>query len=303
MVKNYVVENVKDFSLRDVLECGQCFHFERIDNGLGSNEFEYEIVAMDRILHIKEEPDDDGVRLIFYNTEDWEYETVWKKYFDLDRDYSEIKSSIIKADPRLESIIQENSGVRILNQDFFETLISFIISQNKQIPQIKQVVKNLSTEIGNKFDVTMIDHLSSEFDAFFPTAEQLANATEEEVRASKCGFRAPYIKDAAEKVASGEITYEKLSEMSTEDAKEKLLTIHGVGDKVANCVLLFGLGRREAFPVDVWMKRICEYLYYDEADTPKNLIEADAVKRFGKYAGYAQQYLFMYGQKHKIGTK
>ena len=211
-----------------------------------------------------------------------------------------IKQKIIKADPRLEEIIAENDGIRILNQDFFETLISFIISQNKQITQIKQVVKNLSTDIGTKFDVTMIYRLSSQFDAFFPTAKQLTEATEEEIRASKCGFRAPYIMDAAAKVNDGIITEEVLSQLSTQEARQLLMTIHGVGEKVANCVLLFGLGRKEVFPVDVWMKRICEYMYFDE-DTPKNVIEDFATKKFGDYAGYAQQYLFMYGQKHKIG--
>ena len=246
MNKNFILENVHDFHLLDTLECGQCFHFERTDNGFNKDEYEYDIVAKDRILHIKEEPDLAGVRLTFYNTEEWEYESIWKEYFDLDRNYDEIKQSVISADPRLEEIIDEYSGIRILNQDFFETLISFIISQNKQIPQIKQVVKNLSTIVGTKFDVTMISTLGSEFDAFFPTAEQIASASEGEIRDSKCGFRAPYIKDAAEKVVSGEISYDELVSLDTNAAREKLMTIHGVGEKVANCVLLFGLGRRES---------------------------------------------------------
>lgn len=300
--RNFILDNVKDFHLYDTLECGQCFHFQRTDSGINQGEFEYEIVYRDRVLHIKEEPSTNGVRLIFINTEEWEYQSIWKEYFDLERDYSVIKDKIIKADPRLEEIIEENSGIRILNQDFFETLISFIISQNKQIPQIKQVVNNLSSELGTKFDVTMINRLSSEFDAFFPTVDQLYNATEEEVRASKCGFRAPYIKDAAEKVYFGEINEEGLLRLETDEAREKLMTIHGVGEKVANCVLLFGLGRTDAFPVDVWMKRICEHLYFD-GDTPKSEIEAFAVDKFGNVAGYAQQYLFMYGQKHRIGIK
>lgn len=302
MNKNYYLENVTDFRLKDVLECGQCFHFERTDTGINPDEYEYDIIFRDRILHIKEEPDANGVRLIFENTEEWEYQTIWKQYFDLERDYSEIKNRIIEADSRLEEIIEEFPGIRILNQDFFETLISFIISQNKQVPQIKQVVKNLSSELGTKFDVTMISRLSSEFDAFFPTAEQIYNASEETIRKSKCGFRAPYIMDAATKVYNELITEKRLARMDTDSAREELMTIRGVGEKVASCVLLFGLGRREAFPVDVWMKRICEYLYFD-ADTPKAEIEKYAIDRFGEYAGYAQQYLFIYGQKHRIGTK
>ncbi|MCR5542519.1 MAG: N-glycosylase [Eubacterium sp.] len=302
MNKNYILENVKDFHLIDILECGQCFHFERTDNGINPEEFEYEIVAKDRILRIKEEPDADGVRLTFFNTEKWEFDTIWKPYFDLDRDYSEIKKAIIKADPRLEPIIAEYSGIRILNQDFFECLISFIVSQNKQIPQIKQVVTNLSSGIGTKFDITMIDRVSSEFDSFFPTPEQLVSASEDDIRATKCGFRAPYIMDAAQKVYNGEITEDILDDLSTEEAKNKLMTIHGVGEKVANCVLLFGLGRREAFPVDVWMKRICEEMYFG-TDTSKQEIEDYCKNKFGEYSGYAQQYLFIYGQQHKIGTK
>lgn len=300
--KNFVLENIKDFHLYDVLECGQCFHFQRTDNGINPDEYEYDIVFRDRVLHVKEEPDTDGVRLIFEDTEEWEFQSIWREYFDLDRDYSKIKAKIVDADPRLEEIIEEHNGIRILNQDFFETLISFIISQNKQISQIKQVVNNLSSEIGTKFDVTMINRFSSEFDAFFPTVNQLYAATEDEIRASKCGFRAPYIKDAAEKVYNGEISEDILLRLETDEARQKLMTIHGVGEKVANCVLLFGLGRTESFPVDVWMKRICEYLYFD-GDTPKAEIEAFAMDKFGDVAGYAQQYLFMYGQKHKIGTK
>ena len=112
MNKSYILENVRDFHLKDTFECGQCFHFERTDNGLNKDEYEYDVVAKDRILHIKEEPDSDGVRLTFFNTEEWEYESIWKEYFDLDRDYSEIKDAIISADPRLEDIIYEYSGIR-----------------------------------------------------------------------------------------------------------------------------------------------------------------------------------------------
>ena len=127
-------------------------------------------------------------------------------------------------------------------------------------------------------------------------------STEEEIRASKCGFRAPYIIDATEKIYSGEITEDELLRLDTKDSRQLLMTIHGVGEKVANCALLFGLGRTDVFPVDVWMKRICEHLYFG-IDTPKSEIEAFAMDKFGDVAGYAQQYLFMYGLKHKIGAK
>ena len=282
--KNYIVDNVRDFHLKDVLECGQCFHFQRTDAGLNPGEYEYDIVFRDRVLHIMEVPSSDGVKLIFFDTEEWEYNTVWKEYFDLERDYSVIKNKIVSADPRLEEIIEEHSGIRILNQDFFETLISFIVSQNKQIPQIKQVVNNLSSEIGTKFDVTMINRLSSEFDAFFPTVDQLFNATEEEVRASKCGFRAPYIKDAAEKVYYGDITEDGLLRLETDEARAKLMTIHGVGEKVANCVLLFGYSRTARVPIDVWIARAIDEEFGGENIFP----------RFGENGGIVQQYIFYY---------
>jgi N-glycosylase/DNA lyase len=280
--KDYIKTDVKDFHLKEILECGQCFHFSRTDSGENPNKFEYDIAACGRFLHIMEEPSADGVKLTFYDTDEWEYEHIWKDYFDLESDYGEVKRRIIEADPRLEDIISENPGIRILNQEFFECLISFIISQNKQIPQIKQVVANLSSEIGTKFDVTMINRFSSEFDAFFPTVEQLHNATEDEIRASKCGFRAPYIIDATEKIYSGEITEDELLRLDTKDSRQLLMTIHGVGEKVANCALLFGLGRTDVFPVDVWMKRILAEEYP----------EGYPFDRYSPYNGIYQQYMF-----------
>lgn len=284
--KNLIIDEIKDFDIEDVLECGQCFHFNKID------EKEYVLSAYGRVLHVKQEG---NTRITLFNTSMEDYENIWKSYFDLDTDYATIKSHILSVDERLLQAVEAKQGIRILRQEFFETLISFIISQNKQIPHIKQIVHTLSERYGNRVD------LDNNFIGYtFPTVERLYEVSEEELRECKVGFRAPYIRNAVEKVYSGEITADILLGMTADEAREKLMTIKGVGEKVANCVLLFGLGFTDAFPVDVWMKRIMEYMYFNQ-DTKKEVIESFAYEKFGKYAGYAQQYLFHYGRENGLG--
>jgi len=275
------VDCVNDFTLSQILECGQCFHFDKLDEEV------YEVVAFGRA--VKMEQTDKVLRIYGSSMED--YEGIWKLYLDMDNDYGLIKQSVIKADGALKTAVDEKSGIHILNQDFFETLISFIVSQNKSIPQIKQCVKNISHRFGDE----VIGYNGEAF-YVFPDVQRLHDATEEELRECKVGFRAPYIKNATEAVYSGAVTKEKLDELDIAQARELLMTIKGVGEKVANCVLLFGLGRREAFPVDVWMKRIMEQMYFDGKDTKKQDIEAFAVNKFGDLGGYAQQYLFDYAR-------
>lgn len=275
------VDGVNDFTLSQILECGQCFHFDKLDEEV------YEVVAFG--IAVKMEQTDKVLRIYGSSMED--YEGIWKLYLDMDNDYGLIKQSVIKADGALKTAVDEKSGIHILNQDFFETLISFIVSQNKSIPQIKQCVKNISHRFGDE----VIGYNGEAF-YVFPDVQRLHDATEEELRECKVGFRAPYIKNATEAVYSGAVTKEKLDELDIAQARELLMTIKGVGEKVANCVLLFGLGRREAFPVDVWMKRIMEQMYFDGKDTKKQDIEAFAVNKFGDLGGYAQQYLFDYAR-------
>ena len=177
-------------------------------------------------------------------------------------------------------------------------LISFIISQNKQIPHIKQLVKRISENYGE-----YIGEVNGEKYYSFPDADILGNITEQDFRAMKTGFRAPYLYDAAQKLSKGEITAEKLKGLSEKETRKKLLEIKGVGEKVANCVMLFSLGFRDAFPIDVWMKRIMETLYFNGMDTPKEKIQEFAKELYGEYGGYAQQYLFCYGRENKVGLK
>lgn len=277
---NFVKENLSDFNLGQTLECGQCFHFVKIEDS------EYIISAKNRMLHIEQKDN----ALIFHDTTEQEYEEIWKDYFDLDRDYAAIKEALLSRDDKLKTAIDAMYGVRILNQDFFETLISFIISQNQQIPKIKQIVKTISEKYGNK-----CGEMYS-----FPDALHILNAGVDGIRECKAGFRSAYIIDACEKFESGLIDENKLRNMEYDECIEQLKQIKGVGDKVANCVALFSLGKRNAFPVDVWIKRIMEAMYFGKV-TPIPAIQKLAKELFGEYGGYAQQYLFYYGKINSIG--
>lgn len=275
-----IISELEDFLLSQTLECGQCFHF------IKNNEEDYFVCAMGKLLHIAWKNDE----LVFYNADRDEVENIWIKYFDLDRDYSAIKKRLLLMDDRLEPAIKSMWGVRILNQEFFETLISFIISQNQQIPRIKQIVANLSKACGKD--------LGSGFYSF-PDADAILNLGEDGVRECKAGFRSAYIIDACEKYKSGQINEEILIKSEYDACLSTLKQIKGVGDKVANCVALFSLGQRSAFPVDVWIKRIMESIYFGE-ETPVGKIQEFAAEQFGEYGGYAQQYLFYYARENAI---
>lgn len=285
---NTIIEDVSDFNLAQTLECGQCFRLYK------QEEQEYVVVAYEHLLHMKQE----GNTLILFGCDKNTADKLWIPYFDLHRDYGAIKRYLLRKDSTLEEAINEKHGVRILNQEFHEMLISFIISQNKQIPHIKQLVKRISERYG-----TYLGNVCGEDYYSFPDVEALGKIKEENFREMKTGFRAPYLFDAAQKLSKGEISKELLYGLSEEETKKKLLEIKGVGDKVANCVMLFSLGFRSAFPIDVWIKRIMETLYFDGEDTPKENIKKFASQLYGEYGGYAQQYLFCFGRDNKVGVK
>lgn len=276
------VSGLKDFEIGQTLECGQSFHFEKIND-------EYLVIAHNRILRTTQIDD----TVVFYDTTIEEFNDVWIKYFDLDRDYAHIKKVLLEKDDKLKAAIEEKSGVRIMNQDFFEMLISFIISQNKQIPHIKKIVFDISAKWG-----TYLGRVNDKPYYAFPTPKQMAGCTIEDFIKLKTGFRAPYLYDAVQKVLSGQINEGKARTLRGEDVIKYLCEIKGVGEKVANCVALFSLGIRDAFPVDVWIKRIMENLYFG-CETDKKTIYEFAKTQFGEYGGYAQQYLFYYARDKK----
>lgn len=285
-IEDKIILKAEDsFEIEQILECGQCFRFHKLAQN------DYVIVAKGKVLRILQTKEE----IILYPTSAEEFENLWSSYFDLDKDYDIIKRHLAKKDIHLARAVQFAPGIRILRQEPWECLISFIISQNKQIPHIKQVVENISRMFG-KYICTF-----EGYDYYtFPTIEQLAMANEQELRNCKAGFRAPYIMDACQKVKNKEVELEKLANMPYEEAKKELLKIKGVGPKIADCVLLFGIGHEEAFPVDVWVKRVMEYFYFNR-DTSPNEIQAFAKEYFGNLAGIAQQYLFYYARQLRLG--
>ncbi len=278
-----VLEDFDSFDVEQTLECGQCFRFNKL------GEREYVIIACSRVLHITQFEE----KIEFYPCLREEFENIWINYFDLGRDYIEIKNILSKKDNILKKAVDFAPGIRILNQEPWECLISFIISQNNRIPMIKQVIRNISERYGTALGDYFL----------FPSLKQIEKADEKELMSCKTGFRAKYIIDAIKNVKSGNVDFEKLREVSTSGVREKLMEIKGVGEKVSDCVMLFSMGRRETFPTDVWVKRVMEYFYFDGADTKIKDIHSFAEEKFGEYAGFAQQYLFHYARMFKIGAK
>ena len=258
-----LIKNVLSFDLGQIFDCGQCFRWEKI------NENEYSGIAFGKKLVVSQISND----VYFKNTSKKDFESIWKDYFDFSFDYENLKKELEKIDPVLKKAIETYPGIRILKQEPWETLCSFIISQNNNIPRIKKIISKLCENFGEKINGGYA----------FPSAKKLAELTEEDLAVIKSGFRAKYILDAAKKVNSKEINLEKTSKMSAENAKTELMKIKGVGPKVADCVLLYGMHNLAAFPMDIWMKKVMETFF-----------KGKDPEVFGKYAGIAQQYLYHY---------
>ncbi|MDD3570314.1 MAG: DNA glycosylase [Lachnospiraceae bacterium] len=276
-----------DFIISQTLECGQCFNFNKI------GEENYIVTAFGRALHIYST---DG-SIVFEDTTQEEFEKIWVDYFDLNRDYGKIKDLLSAKDETLKKALEYAPGIRIINQDFFQCLISFIISQNNRIPMIKKVVSNLSKKYGE-----YIKTVEGEDYFSFPTPEKLYGISGNELMECKTGFRGKYIADAVTKYVDGTLNHKNFNNLTTKEVQALLMGIHGVGPKVADCVMLFSLKRSDAFPADVWVKRIMSYFYFDQKDTPIKDIHSFAYEKFGEYSGFAQQYLFNYARQFKIGT-
>lgn len=251
-------------------ECGQCFRFVKI------SETEYDLFACRRRLNIQKR--ENG--WFFADIDEESFKKDFYAYFDLERDYQKI-INFYSNDEYISRAAVDGGGIRIFRQDPWETLVSFIISQNNNIPRIKKIIESLCILLGEERD----GYYS------FPTAERILEAGIDGLAPIKAGFRAKYIIDAAERVMSGEVSLEYVATCGYEKALDTLKKIKGVGDKVANCVLLFGFGYYEAFPIDVWVKRVIGKYYGDSFD-PKSL---------GEFAGIAQQYLFYY-ERNIIGN-
>lgn len=282
-----ILNQTQDFHIQHILECGQCFRFEKIEENV------YQLIAHRKKLRIGQEKN----QITFYPMSMEEFTTLWITYFDLERDYGAIKQQLSQQDPILQEAISYKPGIRILRQDPWECLISFIISQNKRISHIQQVIHYLCEAFGDKINAEDGNSYYT-----FPTPQQLAKATETDIRGCKAGFRAPYIVDACHKVIHGEVDLQNLYQLPTSQAKQELLKIKGVGPKIADCVLLFAYGRYEVFPTDVWIQRMMKTFYLGEEATYQQ-IQQYAKEKFGNLGGFAQQYLFYYGREKQITKK
>ncbi len=281
---NIILENIADFEPEHIFDCGQCFRF----NKTGENT--YTGVAGNRALKISR----DGNTVTLYDTSERDFYDFWYDYFDLSRDYGKIKNTLSK-DPVMREAIKYGEGIRILRQDLWETIISFIISSSNNIPRIKGIIERFCQAFGEE-----IRYMGETFYSF-PSAERTAGLTAADLSVIRAGFRDKYILNAAKEIAEGGFSLDRLRSLPTAEAKNMLMTLSGVGNKVSDCILLFGLNRADAFPVDVWIKRIMEYCYFD-GETPVGAISALAEEKFGSLGGYAQQYLFFWARENKINA-
>lgn len=275
-IKKYEIDGINDFELKDTFECGQCFRWKKENDG------SYTGVIKQGVLNVNKIDD----KVIFRGNLSTDFEEICNYYFDLKRNYSEIKSIISKDDENMKKAIEYGKGIRILNQDPWEMLISYIISAANNIPRISKTIENLSKKFGKSIKINENTYY------MFPTPEELSKATMEDLRACNLGFRDKYVYNATRAVLEGKLDFEELKALEYEVAKKKLMQIPGIGAKVADCILLFSLGKIEAFPVDTWIKKVMNELYVDSTNITQ--INQYATKKFGKYAGIAQQYLFYY---------
>lgn len=262
----YKIETDDDFDLDKIFDCGQCFRWNKNDDG------SYTGVAMGKAATIKK--DSSGI-YITGTKED--YDNIWHDYFDMDNNYRQIRQGLC-IDEYMKNASDFGAGIRILRQDKWEALCSFIISQCNNIPRIKRIVETFSRCFGDEISFCGDTYYA------FPTAEKTAGLTIEDLAPLRCGYRAPYIIDAAKAVQNGDIDLESLSSASLSDAVKALRSLNGVGEKVANCAILFSLHKLDAFPVDVWMKKAISQHYGKDFDP----------NVFGPFAGIGQQYMFYY---------
>lgn len=252
------------FSLEHIFTCGQCFRWQESPRG------GYVGVTLGRPTRIWTHQGS-----LFLRSSAQDFEEVWRNYFDLDRDYQAMTQDFL-VNPFMEKAVAYGEGLRILRQDSWETLISFLISQCNRIPRIQAILDRLCRAFGDPVE------LEGETLYTFPSPQTLAGLTLEELAFLRAGYRAPYLLSAVQAITEGRFSLEQVSLLPTPQARIALMELPGVGRKVADCILLFGLGRLEAFPVDTWMKKAGSFYPQPE--------------EFGPYAGVAQQYIFHYAR-------
>ncbi len=281
MEQEYILENCTSFEPKHIFECGQCFRWNEQKDG------SYTGVFRNNVINVKKQDE----KIFFKGICEENIKDECKKYFDLDTNYDNIKSRLSNVDDYLKTSIKYGEGIRILNQDLWETLISFIISANNNIPRIKGIIERISKSYGKKIVWNSNEYYT------FPTPQELSKASVEDLRKLGLGFRDVRVYETTKIINENP---DKLKELADEKdvnkLKEELLQFPGVGPKVADCIMLFStLKRLEVFPIDVWVRRVMNELYIkneDEAKINKKEIEQLAKTKYGNLAGIAQQYLF-----------
>jgi N-glycosylase/DNA lyase len=265
---NYVKIHLLDFSLQQIANSGQCFRLKEISSGI------WEVIALNKLLQIQKEK---GSSNYIFRCSRQEFDEIWFSYFDLGRDYGKIKADI-KAigNPYLTAAINYGYGIRILQQDLWEIIVTFLISQRNNIPRIKRIVAKLCEP----------------YDHRFPTANMLSQYTENDFLSLGLGYRAKYLRNIVKAVIDGNLNFNELKNMNVFDAINFLKRFEGIGNKVANCIALFGLHQMDAFPIDVWIKRSIDEQYGGNFDR----------NRFPGYAGIIQQYMFFYRRNFLAST-
>ena len=279
--QKYILENVNSFEPKHILECGQCYRWDENENRSYRGIVGYNVINVEKVDN----------KIIFKSLGVDNLENLVIDYFDLNRNYEEIKRKLSSVDEYLANSIKYGSGIRILNQDLWETIISFIISANNNIPRIKTIINRMSKKYGNKIEWNGKEYYT------FPGIENLSKATVEDLRSLGLGFRDVRIYETTRKILNKDVDLSKLhEEKDTEKVREILLSLSGVGPKVADCILLFStLKRFDVFPIDVWVRRVMNDLYIkneDETKVNKKEIEKLAKEKYGDLEGLAQQYLF-----------
>ena len=283
---SYVVEQLRDFDLDNIFDCGQCFRWTREEDG------SYTGIAFGKVVNMKVCENQNGKSLVVENSNKQDYDEIWSKYMDMERDYGKIKRNLGQHDEVMIRAIDAGPGIRILRQELWETMVSFIISQNNNIPRIKGCIEKLCTLKGEYVG----NYKGKDFYAI-PSPNVLAQLKVRDLEECRLGYRAPYLIETAGQVVDAggieKVQETLLSLNSCHEVLDALMKFQGIGPKVANCIALFGLGRLDAFPIDVWVRRVMSRLYgIDEKDV-KTMAEY-AEKNFGNVGGIAQQYLFYY---------
>lgn len=282
---NIIINKLPSFDISDIFDCGQCFRWNKTEDG------GYFGIVGNKAMKITQSSDE----IVFHNTSEKDFKDIWYDYFDLGRSYENIKLSFM-SDSTLSEALEYGSGIRILRQQLWECIVSFIISASNNIPRIKKIVEAFAYNFGEEIVYTGHTYHA------FPTPEKTASLSLDDLSIIKAGFRDKYILDAAAKfLTDPKMNTEYLYSVPSAEAKKILMSIKGVGNKVADCVLLFALGKYDCFPIDVWMKRIMEYCYFDGQPQTIPTLAEYAKKRFGNFGGFAQQYLFFYARENKIG--